>query len=144
MKKLLLVAFVACMTVFATSCSKEKELAGTTWTYTISETETGEIEGMPMEITVNGTVTLQFVDQSNGKLTMEMSLIMGGMNLGSQSETQEFTYTFDGTNGTMTAEGVSQNFTYNKEDNTITLTETGVDEETGETITETMVFNEVK
>lgn len=143
MKKLLLVAFVACMTVFATSCSKEKELAGTTWTYTISETETGEIEGMPMEITVNGTFTLKFTDQTNGELTMEMSLIMGGMNLGNQSETQAFTYTFDGTNGTMTADGVPQNFTYNKEDNTITMTMSGVDE-TGETITETMVFNEVK
>lgn len=140
MKKLLLVAFVACLSVFATSCSKEKDLVGTSWVYSL--TQSADYSGITID--VEASLTLAFTDETNGKLDMSVVASSAGTVLENQSESYDITYTFDGTNGTITYEGESMDFVYNEDDNTISMTMVDTDEETGETTTETYVFTEKK
>lgn len=143
MKKALFTAFVALMTVFCVSCNKEKELAGTTWQYHQSITEEMEIEGMVIPLTEDLTVSLKFTDGTNGTMDVDMVMTVMGQNQ-SINDSEPFTYTFDGTNGVLTAtDGTTEDFTYNEEDNTITINEMVEDETTGQTTPMTLVFTEV-
>ena len=92
MKKFLFLAVAALMVCF-TSCSKDS-LKGTSWTY--SETTSEEIQGTPVNVTID--VTLNFETEDKGNLDIASS--MNGMQL--MNESEEFTYTFDGEEGTMT------------------------------------------
>lgn len=119
--------FVACFAMMFGSCQKELELSGTTWKATQTESDT--YDGITSSMTMD--CILKFADATNGSLDMTMSgsVNMGGMTqeLDPQTQTANFTYTFDGTNGTMTAiddetgEYETIPFTYNKKDKAILI-----------------------
>lgn len=170
MKKTLFVALLACFTLMFASCNKEenpnmgreqeqneeKELAGTSWvTHTVMSEDVSdeEFEGT-MNLIIDGT--LKFVDATKGTITVGMSATVttGGQTFpfpyfDEEPATSDFTYTFDGEKGTLTAtddDGETETiaFTYDKKENTIKISETEVDEETGESTTYEMVFTEVR
>lgn len=118
MKKLLLVAFVAVFAFATTSCKKEKGLDGTTWKYHMSETET--IQGMVMSVTMDAT--LNFVDETNGTLTVDGEMAVDGQVLDKQNATEKFTYTFDSETGKGTMTNVVENA--NEQAETIEFTRT--------------------
>ena len=84
MKKLFYVAIMTFVMIGFSSCSKDK-LEGTTWKASFSET----VEGMPFSI----DFTLAFTTDKEGTLSVS------GMGF---TESEKFTYTFDGENGTLT------------------------------------------
>lgn len=146
MKKTLLVALLACLTIMFASCKKEKNLIGTSWkTHTVVNVE-------ELELTLDGV--MKFADATKG--TMEISAAgsitipgMGTIPMETDFTKTDFTYTFDGEKGTLTGkddEGVESTipFTYNKKDNTILISQKEVDEETGMEMNVEMVFTEVK
>lgn len=118
MKKLLLVAFVAVFAFATTSCKKEKGLDGTTWKYHMSETET--IQGMVMSVTMDAT--LNFVDETNGTMTVDGEMAVDGQVLDKNSSTEKFTYTFDSETGKGTMTNVVENA--NEQAETIEFTRT--------------------
>lgn len=118
MKKLLLVAFVAVFAFATTSCKKEKGLDGTTWKYHMSETET--IQGMVMSVTMDAT--LNFVDETNGTMTIDGEMAVDGQVLDKNSSTEKFTYTFDSETGKGTMTNVVENA--NEQAETIEFTRT--------------------
>lgn len=119
MKKLLLVAFVAVFAFATTSCKKEKGLDGTTWKYHMSETET--IQGMVMSVTMDAT--LNFVDETNGTLTVYGEMAVDGQVLERfDTTTEKFTYTFDSETGKGTMTNVVENA--NEQAETIEFTRT--------------------
>lgn len=118
MKKLLLVAFVAVFAFATTSCKKEKGLDGTTWKYHMSETET--IQGMVMSVTMDAT--LNFVDETNGTMTVDGEMAIDGQVLDKNSSTEKFTYTFDSETGKGTMTNVVENA--NEQAETIEFTRT--------------------
>jgi len=67
------------------ACSKDKDLTGTTWTASVTQTEEG--------VTFTTNFTLKFTTETEGSLTFSA---MGF------TETQNFTYTYDDGKGTMT------------------------------------------
>jgi len=140
MKKLLLVAFVAVFAFATTSCSKEKELKGTTWT--ASQSESYSYEGLTVDVVMN--YVMNFADETNGSLTISGTESAMGITRNFGPETANFTYTFDGTKGTLTAQGETIEFTYDKDKNTITIDLSEVDEETGETTSMILTFTEQK
>lgn len=153
MKKTLLVALLACLTIMFASCKKEKTLNGTNWkTHTTTTQQVGEgALSLTANITFDGTMS--FTDATNGSMTINFSGTAEGMGLSnpieSQNLTRTFTYTFDGEKGTLTGKdhtGAESTlpFTYNKKDNTITISENMVDEETGISLKVVLVFTEVK
>lgn len=118
MKKLLLVAFVAVFAFATTSCKKEKGLDGTTWKWHMSETET--IQGMVMSVTMDAT--LNFVDETNGTMTVDGEMAVDGQVLDKNSSTEKFTYTFDSETGKGTMTNVVENA--NEQAETIEFTRT--------------------
>ena len=119
MKKALFTTFVALMTVFCfSSCSKEKDLAGTTWQFQQKTSGQIEEEGMSFPYEVDLNLILNFTDEENGKLEIHMNMEVAGMSM-PMDDSAVFTYTFDGENGVMTADGEPQPFVYHKDDNTI-------------------------
>ena len=156
MKKTLFLALLACVTMVFTSCTKEKELIGTTWTtHTVMSEDISEDDFTgTMNLIMDGT--MKFVDATKGTMTMTSSATVttGGQTyplpfFDEETETFDFTYTFDGEKGTLTAtyeDGETDTipFTYDKKENTIKISQTDVDEETGETMTFEFVFTEVK
>lgn len=118
MKKLLLVAFVAVFAFATTSCKKEKGLDGTTWKYHMSETET--IQGMVMSVTMDAT--LNFVDETNGTMTIDGEMAIDGQVLDKNSSTEKFTYTFDSETGKGTMTNVVENA--NEQAETVEFTRT--------------------
>lgn len=147
MKKFFLAAMALCLTFAFASCNKQKELAGTSWTAELHQSETMVEEGAEYLVGLDGTITLNFTDETNGETLMDVDISINGMTLMDMQDTTAFTYTFDGTNGTFsskdeeTGEIETQAFTYDKESNTITMTETDTDEN-GETQTYTFIFKE--
>lgn len=119
MKKGLFLAMIAFVAMVFTSCSKELELDGTTWVATYNETTT--MDGVSG--TANLTFTLNFKDKTSGTMAVNGSIAISSM--GSpipMNYSENFTYTFDGTNGTMTSNGESQNFSYDKDSKHISMT----------------------
>ena len=155
MKKTLIVAFLACITMMFVSCKKEKTLNGTTWKAQIVTTEDMGEDQMEATLTTTLDFTLKFIDASKASMTMTSSATatMGGQTIPipdmNGTITSDATYTFDGEKGTLT--GVDEEtgkpetipFTYNKKDNTINITQTEVDED-GNPLTIELVFKEVK
>lgn len=135
MKKALFVAFVACLTMVFSSCSKDKHLNGTKWqgSYDTSITE----QGITMDAHL--TMTINFTNATEGDITTSGNVTYAGISFPVEDHTYPMTYTFDGEAGTITAEGETEPFTYNKKDNTINFTFS--DEELGNV---TFVLNEVK
>lgn len=84
MKKLIFATLMTFIMVGFVSCSKDK-LEGTTWKATITETED--------DFTLTMDLTIAFTSDKEGTLTMS--------SLGF-TETENFTYTFDGEKGVMT------------------------------------------
>lgn len=84
MKKYLFLALMTFVMVGFVSCSKDK-LEGTTWKATISETED--------DYTFTMDLTIAFTSDKEGTMTMSA---MGF------TESEQFTYTFDGEKGVMT------------------------------------------
>ncbi|MBQ6068648.1 MAG: hypothetical protein IJK84_04020 [Bacteroidales bacterium] len=152
MKKTLFVALLACFTMMFASCNKEKELTGTSWKTHTDTTQQMTMEGITatMHMVIDGT--MKFSDATNGSLTLTTSGEMSAMGMSfpieEETETQAFTYTFDGEAGTITVsddeETLTMPFTYNKKENTINFSISETDEETGATIAFDMVFTEVK
>lgn len=126
MKKFLFVALMTFVMVGFSSCKKDS-LSGTKWTASYSETD--EEFG-----TISLDLTLEFTTEEDGTLTISM--------LG-YSESQPFTYTFDGKEGTMTAkdeEGEISSIPFTVDGDKLTMTDK--DEDTGEPIT--IVFTKAK
>lgn len=154
MKKTLFVALLACVTLMFASCSKEKTLNGTSWkTHTVYSEEFTEA-GMTSSVNMTIDGTMKFVDATKGSMSMSVSGTItipgfGSLPMEAETNTTDFTYTFDGEKGTMTGkddEGTETTipFTYNKKDNTILISQKEVDEETGLEFNLEMVFTEVK
>lgn len=101
MKKLLAVALVAVMSVFAVSCGKDKDLSGTTWINSTTETMTEQ----GMTATITADAKLIFIDTEKGKTETHVVMTIDGMGeLMNDTQTMNFTYTFDGEKGTITNE----------------------------------------
>lgn len=137
MKKFLLVALFALTTVMFTSCSKDKDLTGTKWFCSYSEEETRA--GFTYNLTLN--ITLNFTDATNGTMKMDEIMTSNGVEIFNDTNDPDnnpipYTWTFDGENGTMTADGETIAFAYDKKANTITIHDTS----DGETLD--LVFNE--
>ena len=153
MKKTLFVALLACFTMMFTSCNKEKELPGTSWkTHTVIDQDM-TMEGIAAHINMIMDGTMKFTDATKGTMSMTTSGTMSAMGMtfpiDAEESTTNFTYTFDGEAGTMTAtdedgETSTIPFTYNKKENTIVISQTERDEETGMEMSFEMVFTEVK
>ena len=153
MKKTMILALLACVTMVFTSCNKEKELPGTSWkTHTVIDQDM-TMEGITAHLNMIMDGTMKFTDATNGTMTITSSGSISAMGmtlpLDSDEETTVFTYTFDGEQGTITMTdeedgSISVPFTYNKKENTITISQKEVDEETGMEMNIEMVFTEVK
>jgi hypothetical protein len=85
MKKILSVLMMTFVLIGMSACSKDKDLTGTTWTASVTQTEEG--------VTFTTNFTLKFTTETEGSLTFSA---MGF------TETQNFTYTYDDGKGTMT------------------------------------------
>lgn len=114
MKKFLYVALMTFVMIGMSACSKDKDLTGTKWVATITETDP-EI-GIPLTM----TMTLSFTSETEGTLTMSA---MGF------TETENFTYTYDGDGkGTMTGKdenGAASTIDFTIDDDKLTITEEG-------------------
>ena len=130
MKKVLLMTFVACFAMMFASCQKDLELSGTTWKAHQVINETSTIEGITGTVDMTMDCTLIFADATTGTLSITMSgsvSVMGipVMTFPADTYSDNFTYTFDGENGVLSAtdaesgENVTIPFTYNKKDKTI-------------------------
>ena len=115
MKKNIFVALAAAVMLLFSACSKDIDLAGTTWK---SNTVNQTITYMGMQGTVTLDLTVQFTDATNYTMTTIATVSMMGMTQ-PFDDTENGTYTFDGENGMLDGE---QPFTYNKKDKTITTT----------------------
>jgi hypothetical protein len=107
MKKSIFLAMAAVVVMFFTGCSKDIDLAGTTWK---SNTISASYQGMTMTL----DMVLNFKDATNYDLTANVTAPI----IGTQSTTESGTYTFDGENGVFDGE---QNFSYNKKDKTLVI-----------------------
>ena len=151
MKKTLFVALLACFTMMFASCNKEKELNGTSWkTHTVVNQDMN-MEGITATLNMTIDGTLKFTDATNGSMTLTTSGSMTAMGMtfpmDESTETESFTYTFDGESGVLTTTveyGTTETmpFTYDKKENTLTFAINETDEETGETLSFTLVFTE--
>lgn len=165
--KNLFVALFATAALLFAGCGKDVKLNGTNWQARVTQDMTEMIleemsddpeslavweqliDMMGGKFEVNMDFILAFTDETNGKMTFKMSVAntdklpaeIGQMidQMMTQSETENFTYTFDGEKGTITVDNDTENFTYNKSDKTITMSADA--EEFG---VETLVFSEVK
>lgn len=154
MKRTLFVALLACVTLMFTSCTKEKDLNGTKWTTHTTHTQEMTYMGITaaMNLTIDGT--MNFTSTTDGSATFTTSGTVSVPSMGmsqpldGETSTDKFTYTFDGTNGTLTIADDNSTetvpFAYNKKDNTITISRAIKDDQTGLSFTLTMVFTEVK
>lgn len=117
MKKNIFVALAAAFMLLFTSCSKDIDLAGTTWkTGTIDKTVT--YQGISAKVSMD--FILKFTDATKYDLTYTGSVKVLGRTQSMDGDSKG-TYTFDGENGVLTdSEGETQTFSYNKDDKTIT------------------------
>lgn len=156
MKKTLFVALLACFTMMFASCNKEKTLNGTSWKSTVTTTDqvTEDVVGtMRMKI----DFTMKFTNATQGVLSASSTVTlttpdgntgpMPGYN--QESRTANFTYTFDGKNGTIKHDDGPKSFTfsYDKKNNTITIKNILDSDEgmgSGSQINIDAVFTEVK
>lgn len=115
MKRNIFFTLAVCFVMLLTSCNKDVDLVGTTWTANYSKTMT--IEGMEAGISLD--MTINFKDETNYTITVNSSVSVMGQTMPGENETENGTYTFDGEKGMFDGE---QPFTYNKDDKTITLT----------------------
>ena len=114
MKKNIFVALAAAVVLLFSSCSKDIDLAGTTWkSNTINKTVT--MYGMSGTLAFD--MTINFTDATNYTGTQTATVTISGQTF-SDSDSDSGTYTFDGENGMFDGE---QPFTYNKKDKTITV-----------------------
>ena len=113
MKKNIFVALAAAVVLLFSSCSKDIDLAGTTWksnTYSNTLTYMGMSMGFTMDLTIN------FTDATNYTLnTTATASVMGQTQNFNDSSTG--TYTYDDGEGMFDGE---QSFTYDKKTKTIT------------------------
>ena len=137
MKKVLLVALFACLTMAFASCNKEKDLNGTTWTCHYTGSMDDPDEGFTVSLDFN--FLMEFTSATEGQMTTSGKGIIMGMEIPFEASTDSFSYTFDGTNGSIYDDSTSVAFAYSKEANTITFTQP--DEGFGEMV---LVFNEKK
>lgn len=153
MKKLFLMTFVACFAMMFASCNKELELNGTTWKASQTFSESYTEDGITGSITMEMDCTMNFADATKGTLAMTMSgsLAIGGISvlpLEPDTQVADFTYTFDGTNGTLTSvdketgENATIPFTYNKKDKTILISINEKEEDLGVDIKFDLVFTQ--
>lgn len=130
MKKNILLVMAAAVAMLFTACKKDLDLTGTTWTSPVNK----NITVMGISGTVNATLTLNFIDATNGKLVLTGSISAMGMNIPiPESAATEFTYTFDGENGVLTSGNIVQSFTYNKKTKNISMT---IDGDAGNSLSE--------
>lgn len=113
MKKNILLALVAVVTMIFSGCSKEFELSGTKWEANYNNT----FNYMDYPGTLNMNMTLTFKDVSNYSITATGEVTIMDQTQNMEEDTTEGTYTFDGVNGMFDDE---QLFTYNEKNKTIT------------------------
>lgn len=113
MKKFIFAALMTFVMIGMSACSKDK-LEGTTWKATITETED--------DFTFSMDLTIAFTSDNEGTMTMSA---MG------YTESEKFTYTFDGEKGVMTGvtpdpeTGKLESTDFTVEGDELTITEEG-------------------
>lgn len=112
-----------------TACHKDVDLSGTDWTSSFSFTTTED--GITANAAMN--MLMSFMDETNGKMTTTATVTVAGVTYNAGTETDAFTYTFDGKSaGTIKQVDddttVTTTFTYDDDAETITML-TGFDAE---------------
>lgn len=138
MKKILLAAAASAVMLFAVSCERF-DIPGTRWAgYTAGTMNAGGVE---LQIGTNDTLT--FTGEAAGRLIRKEYASMAGVYQDGETTSIEFTYKFDGTNGTITFNKKAHPFTYNKKNKELTLQIITPDEPGYTEYMQTFVHNEI-
>ncbi|MDY5969669.1 MAG: hypothetical protein SPJ13_06630 [Bacteroidales bacterium] len=100
MKKIILATIVAITTMLCSSCTKELDLKGTTWTGTLSEID--EDEEPPMSINTQNTLT--FSSDKEGSMVMEGKVSM-------EEDGEQYSFPIS----------INYKFTYTVNENTVSM-----------------------
>ncbi len=95
MKKFFYVALMAFVMIGFSSCSKDKDLSGTTWEGRLSYITTMSMYGETIVYAVNADATLTFTTEEAGTIKTVGTVSMDDMTL-PLNQTSGFTYTYDG------------------------------------------------
>lgn len=150
MKKVLLMTFVACFAMMFGSCQKDLDLIGTTWKAHDTVNQQITEEGVTATAELTYDYVLNFIDATTGKMTITYNGTVSAMGMtfpiNNEPISANYTYTFDGENGTITTaeedDNVTMPFTYNKKDKTILISINEKDEEMGLDINLDLVFTQ--
>ncbi len=123
MKRILMMAFVATSMLLATSCSKDDEqkvfsgdsLKGTTWVANIDESWTETEDSMEMSTTIKAKMTMVFSTENTGIATLKGNMSTTFMDQSfsePMDETENFSYTFDGSKATILQEDEEETETF--------------------------------
>lgn len=149
-KKMMAMLFVAATMTFGACSDDEKEtttpdnIAGTQWVGNVSNSYT--MQGITMNFDLK--FNMKFTDNENGQMTSDVSVevpSMPNMNR-SESDANDFEYTFNGTTLTLTVTGAEQStLTYDEGDDTFTMSIPEIEElsEMGLSITDVLGTNQV-
>ena len=102
MKKILYFALMTFVMIGMSSCSKDKDLSGTSWKGHLNSSTTMSMYGETVVYAVNADVTVTFTTEEAGTTKTVGTVSMDDMTL-PLNQTSGFTYTYDGKGeGTMT------------------------------------------
>lgn len=116
MRKAILAAAAAILMITSAACSKF-DIPGTRWQATVS----GQMSMGGFTATVGSHDTLTFTGENAGKLLQQPFTEAYGMVTDGESTTVDFTYTFDGSGGTITFNRKSHPFTFDRGKKELTL-----------------------
>ena len=116
MKKTVISTLIAVTMLLVVSCSSF-DIPGTRWAGTAS----GTMSVGGMSATVGMCDTLQFSSDRAGKLIQKSYTEAMGMTNEGERTSIDFSYKFDGSEGTITFNRKSHPFTYNRGDKTLTV-----------------------
>jgi len=149
-KKMMAMLFVAATMTFGACSDEEKEtttpenIAGTQWVGKVSNSYT--MQGITMDFALE--FTMKFTDSEKGQMLTNFAVevpSMPSMNR-SESDANDFEYTFNGTTLTLTVTGAEQStLTYDEGDDTFTMSIPEIEElsEMGLSITDVLGTNQV-
>lgn len=116
MKRTLLAILAAAATLLVASCSSF-DIPGTRW----AGKAKGTISMGGLSATVGMCDTLQFTGEASGKLIQKSYTEAMGTTVEGEATTTDFSYKFDGSEGTITMNSKSHPFTYNRRDKSLTV-----------------------
>ncbi len=116
MKKTILTALAAITMMLTISCNKF-DIPGTRW----QGTAAGQVSMGGFDATIGSHDTLTFTSETAGNLVQRPFSEAFGMVTDGESTTTNFTYTFDGSEGTITFNQKRHPFSYNSKRKELTL-----------------------